>query len=109
MIKNHSIATLTRFALHNCGYMDLVTVNIQRMTMMAVAVGMLCSFLSQSIQAEERSLQSCKWLQQEIEKYDQLRKRGGSAQEMERWRQSRDDLKRDFKDGDCKRWGDQLD
>jgi hypothetical protein len=90
-------------------YMDLVTVNIQKSMMRSVAVGVLCSFMSQYAQAEERSLQSCKWLKQEIEKYDQLRKRGGSAQEMERWRQTRDDLKRDFKGGDCKRWADQLD
>jgi hypothetical protein len=89
--------------------MGLVIVNTQKRTIRALAIGVLCSLLSQAIQAEECSLQSCKWLKQEIERYDQLRKRGGSAQEMERWRQSRDDLKRDFKDGKCKRWSDQLD
>ena len=62
-----------------------------------------------SVQAQEMTLQSCQYLQDEIDRYTKLRKRGGSSQEMEYWRQQRNVLKDKFAKHKCSVWGRKLD
>jgi hypothetical protein len=54
------------------------------------------------------SLTRCQQIQKQIDYYTDLRKRGGSAQEMEHWKQQREKYKDDFDQGNCKKWGKQL-
>lgn len=72
-----------------------------------IATIALLAFLSAPTHApaQEMTLEGCKSLQSRIEEYDRLRRRGGSAQQMEAWRKERDEVKRRFKDNDCKKWG----
>ncbi len=51
------------------------------------------------------SLEACKRLQSEIERYDDLRRKGGSASQMESWKKSRAKLEDKFRAGDCRRHG----
>ncbi len=61
-----------------------------------------------SVNADDLSLDACRNIQEQIEYYDNLRKRGGSAQQMESWKQTRERYKAQFREGDCKRWKKQL-
>lgn len=61
-----------------------------------------------SVNADDLSLDACRNIQEQIEYYDKLRKKGGSAQQMESWKQTREQYKAQFREGDCKRWKKQL-
>ncbi len=54
-------------------------------------------------------LTRCQQIQKQINYYSDLRKRGGSAEQMEQWKQQREKYKEDFDRGNCKQWGKQLD
>ena len=63
---------------------------------------------STQTQAEDLSLERCQDLQNRIEEYDRLRKKGGKARQMEQWKQEREKLKDEFRDGNCRQWGKQI-
>jgi len=53
-------------------------------------------------------LDSCKRWHERIEHYTRLRRGGGSAVQMERWRRARDGYEEKFLAARCHRWGRQL-
>jgi len=75
-------------------------------TVISIFTAILCASVAN---AQELPLEQCQNLADRIEDYDLLRKRGGTAEEMERWRQSREKLKKKFRDNDCRKWGKELD
>lgn len=54
------------------------------------------------------SLEHCIGLRNKIEKYTRLRRGGGNAQQMERWRSARRRHEDEFTDLRCRRFGRQL-
>ncbi|MHA7816033.1 MAG: hypothetical protein ACX93N_06120 [Pseudohaliea sp.] len=56
----------------------------------------------------EADLATCKRWHQRIERYTRLRRGGGSAVQMERWRQARAAYEAKFRAARCHRWGRQL-
>jgi len=59
-------------------------------------------------QEPEASLQTCRKLQQQIERLDDRRQHGASAAQMDRWKRQRSDLKDRFNALRCRHWGNQL-
>jgi len=53
----------------------------------------------------EADLATCKRWHQRIEHYTRLRRGGGSAVQMERWRRARDEYEEKFLAARCHRWG----
>jgi hypothetical protein len=53
-------------------------------------------------------LDTCKRWHERIEHYTRLRRGGGSAVQMERWRRARDGYEEKFRAARCHRWGRQL-
>ncbi len=62
-----------------------------------VALCLLC----QPANAKSLSVKQCQSLSKKIESYTKLRKRGGSAKQMESWRKSRKKYKNRFREGQC--------
>ncbi|MEZ5556147.1 hypothetical protein [Haliea sp.] len=54
------------------------------------------------------SLQTCRTLQQKIERLDDRRQHGASAGQMDRWKRQRSDLKNRFNALRCRHWGNRL-
>ncbi|MBT8071722.1 MAG: hypothetical protein KJO80_14910 [Gammaproteobacteria bacterium] len=52
---------------------------------------------------EVTSLEECQRIQAQIDYYTELRKKGGSAQKMEHWKQQRDEWNRRFSDEKCRK------
>jgi hypothetical protein len=65
----------------------------------------LCLHCSTGAQAQSLSLDSCKSIREKIEKYDVLRRKGGSAAQMDSWRKSRAALEERFRLGKCHKYG----
>jgi hypothetical protein len=63
-----------------------------------LALGIYC----QPATAKSLSIKQCQSLTKKIENYTKLRKRGGSAKQMESWRKSRKKYKLRFREGQCK-------
>ena len=57
------------------------------------------------VQAQSLSLESCKSIREKIHKYDVLRRKGGSAAQMDSWRKSRAKLEERFRQGKCRKYG----
>ncbi len=55
--------------------------------------------------AKQASLEECLQLRAEIEDYTELRRRGGSAEDMDDWKRSRRELEQRFRDMRCRRYG----
>ena len=73
-------------------------------------VGIAIVFLSLcfSVSAQEVSIEKCQRLKDHIEYYDGLRRKGGSAQQMESWKRSRADVEDDFREYHCRKYGKKL-
>ncbi|WP_144062459.1 hypothetical protein [Simiduia agarivorans] len=71
-----------------------------------LAVFLLAS--SMGVYSAEGSLKTCKNLKNTIEKYDVLRRKGGSAGEMESWKKKRAYYKKIYSQLSCDRWGSKL-
>jgi len=61
----------------------------------------LVAFFASMANSQDISLDRCKYLQERIEYYTQLRKQGGSASQMESWKKSRRKYEDEFREGDC--------
>jgi hypothetical protein len=57
------------------------------------------------VQAQSLSLERCKGIREKIERYDVLRRKGGSAAQMDSWRKSRAKLEERFRQGNCRKYG----
>lgn len=55
--------------------------------------------------AQSATLEQCQHWQAEIEYYTQLRRAGGSAAQMERWKQQRAEYEEQFRENRCLRYG----
>jgi hypothetical protein len=52
------------------------------------------------------SLKKCLSIREDIEKYSELRRQGGSAMDMEEWKREKRKLEEQFRELDCKAYGD---
>jgi hypothetical protein len=77
------------------------------LTALALAVTGLTPAQSHALEAMA-DLDSCKRWHERIEHYTRLRRGGGSAVQMERWRRARDGYEEKFLAARCHRWGRQL-
>ncbi len=57
--------------------------------LMAFTLAIVPAGASASADDEAKQLRQCQQLKQSIERYTRLRKAGGSARQMERWKQAR--------------------
>ena len=69
-----------------------------------LVIGMALA-LSIEARAEPVSLEACKRMNKQIERYDTFRRHGGSAAKMESWKKSRASLEEKFRTGDCRKYG----
>lgn len=58
--------------------------------------------------AQDASLQQCQKWHSQIERYTDLRRAGGKAQQMEGWKRQRKVYEDKFKDARCRRHGKQV-
>ena len=80
-----------------------VTSMNQRLILVFTSIFIL-SFSPLSVQAQELPLNTCQQIKDRIEHYNDLRKHGGSAQQMERWKIYRKKAKNEFRDNKCSKW-----
>lgn len=73
-----------------------------------ICAALICLLQTNSVYAKDASLVSCQSLKEHIEHYDNLRKKGGSAKQMEKWKVEREKYKKKYKRGNCKRWRKEL-
>ncbi len=84
-----------------------MTFRIPILTALALAAAALSAANTAALQALA-DLDSCKRWHERIEHYTRLRRGGGSAVQMERWRRARDGYEEKFLAARCHRWGRQL-
>jgi hypothetical protein len=58
--------------------------------------------------AQEAPLEKCQSLQEQIERYNQLRRTGGSGSEMARWKRQRRESEASFRRLSCREYGREL-
>jgi len=58
--------------------------------------------------AQSASLEQCQYLQEQIDYYTKVRRSGGSALQMERWRQQRAEYEDEFRVNRCLKYGKRL-
>ena len=75
-------------------------------TTVIVALGFTFAVISPVTLAQQKSLEQCRKLQLNIEKYDELRQQGGSGSQMDAWKRNRRALEKQFRAGGCRyyRW-----
>ncbi|MTI14555.1 hypothetical protein [Sansalvadorimonas verongulae] len=56
----------------------------------------------------EKQIKQCQKWKDKIKKYDELRRKGGKAKDMDKWYRAREDLQAKFSDKNCRRWRHQL-
>jgi hypothetical protein len=56
----------------------------------------------------DASLERCRYLHERIEHYTRLRRGGGNAAQMERWRTARQKYEREYRTRRCHRYGSRL-
>ncbi len=66
------------------------------------------STLSATPKSESSALAQCQYYKNWINHYTGLRKKGGSARQMEYWKQKRDPYEDSFQSENCKRFGKKL-
>jgi hypothetical protein len=66
---------------------------------LALALG-----ISSSGMAQDLSLEKCRQVKDQIEHYTQLRRAGGSASKMDRWKRLRADKQAAYDRGDCRKY-----
>ncbi|MEZ5570663.1 MAG: hypothetical protein R3E64_01460 [Halioglobus sp.] len=59
----------------------------------------------QEARSEPMTLEACKRVKQQIARYDDLRRHGGSITQMEAWKKSRAKQEDKFRKGKCKKYG----
>lgn len=58
--------------------------------------------------ATDGTLMQCQSYTKKIDYYTALRRNGGSAKTMEKWKQKRNNYKNRYSDKNCKQWGSKL-
>lgn len=69
-----------------------------------LVIGMAMA-LSFDAHAAPDSLDACKRMRAQIERYDNLRRHGGSITQMESWKKSRANQEEKFRTARCKKYG----
>lgn len=54
--------------------------------------------------SQDIPLERCQYLQEKIDYYSKLRKKGGSASQMEAYRKARGKYAEEFREGDCHKY-----
>lgn len=65
-------------------------------------------FISVNANAQDGSLQTCQSLKDNIDRYQSLRRKGGSARQMEGWKKYKKDNEKKFNRLNCKKWRGEL-
>ncbi|MEQ9463667.1 MAG: hypothetical protein RJQ10_08400 [Haliea sp.] len=73
-----------------------------------VTVSLAAAASGSVAQEADASLETCRQLQQKIERLDARRKGGGSAQKMDQWKRQRQVYKDQFADLKCRHWRNRL-
>jgi len=58
-----------------------------------------------AVQADPGTLKACQCARAQIERYDSLRRHGGSVSQMESWRKARAAQEDKFRKAECKKYG----
>ena len=58
--------------------------------------------------AADGTLKQCKGYHKRIDYYTALRRNGGSANSMEKWKQKRNNYKDRYREKNCRKWGSKL-
>lgn len=69
---------------------------------------LICSLIPTTSLAAPGSLKQCQGYVKKIEYYTALRRQGGAAKSMEKWKQKRRDYKQRYTRKHCKDWGSAL-
>lgn len=78
------------------------------MKLIALCILTLAAVFSPIATSQNLPLERCKYLQERIDYYTKLRKRGGAASQMESWKQTRRKYENEFRDGDCYKYATSL-
>jgi hypothetical protein len=76
--------------------------NMKQVIPLVIGIALAISF---EVQAEADSLAACKRMRAQIERYDSLRRHGGSITQMESWRKSRANQEEKYRNARCKKYG----
>lgn len=87
-----------------------VWVRCSRRALLGFALGQLLGteFARGAASDRDKVLKTCRSLQARIDRYTRLRRSGGKAQQMERWRASRRESSDEFRRLRCRRFGREL-
>ena len=66
---------------------------------------LLLTVFATSASAQDLPLEECQKIQDKIYYYNDLRKKGGSAERMEEWKREREIYKDKFRDNHCRKYG----
>lgn len=67
-----------------------------------IAGGMLLAAAVSSGAAPDNAIKHCQKLKDQIERYEQLRRKGGSGTDMDDWKRARRQLEKQFRDDRCR-------
>ncbi|MBM68648.1 MAG: hypothetical protein CME43_04125 [Haliea sp.] len=87
---------------------DIPPLRVTGPRVLLCAVALLLPHASAGAQEPDASLETCRKLQQKIERLDDRRQHGASASQMDRWKRQRSDLKDRFNALRCRHWGNRL-
>lgn len=73
-----------------------------------VIVGLMLFSMGSSAHAQEGSLSSCQSIKDRIDYYQSLRRKGGTAQQMETWKKYKKREQKKFSRMNCKKWRSKL-
>ena len=77
-------------------------------TVIVAAALLLVAGTAQQAPAQEASLRKCQALKSKVEQYIALRRKGGKASQMERWKRQRRESEEAFRRLDCSRYDSEL-
>lgn len=80
----------------------------QTMVITLLAAALTTASAGTHAQEPSGSIETCRQLQNKIERLDARRKNGGSAQKMDQWKRQRQSYKDQFAALKCRHWGNRL-
>ena len=75
------------------------------MKRISTLIVLICVHCSGIAFAQTMPIEECKRIQERIEHYNDLRRKGGSSSQMDSWRASRKKWEDKFREGECKKHG----
>jgi hypothetical protein len=86
----------------NSGRMEAM---MKQLIWLVIGMTLAFTFDARASQPGPDSLDACKRMRAQIERYDALRRHGGSTTQMESWRKSRANQEEKFRSARCKKYG----